>query len=570
MMTTCTASSLPEPDMATASPRPRQRQCQCHRPPMTPSALTAFLVSHNLKPHPHANAIQRHLVLFATANPHIPHPDTAIDWTQVPDLPKRAAALLTVHARLATEVANTSTSADGNTTKLLVRILQSGSLVETVVMHYDRKDTHQVLASEPGAVATALGAADAADDLLHLNAAQQRGKRNLKPRTAVCISSQVGCKMACTFCATGTMGFKAHLSPAEIAEQVLWANRIRPISSVIAMGMGEPFDNYGNLVAAINVMTNRRVFALGEGNICVSTVGVVPKIKQFMVDCPGVKLALSLHAPNQELRNTIVPSARTFKLDTLMDAVDQYLTRNKRIMIEYILIRNVNCSIPLAHQLGTLLQSRSVILNLIPYNPTDVGEQYEAPTPQDVDDFERILVQEYKVRTTVRRTMGQDIDGACGQLVVKATRSASAVGAGKCSNDVEDLVDAKPKIGGGCKGGGKCCSTKTEDEKEKEPCVNGDQCCSVKTGSSEAKQRARVVKRGTPKTAASVAVDASAEPLVETDESQAAVDPKTTSKSPADKNEQDDKWLVPMALAALAGVLVGRVLWKGLVRSRLA
>eukprot|EP00903_Cladosiphon_okamuranus_P010766 g10172.t1 len=186
-------------------------------------------------------------------------------------------------AVLTSTVVETQRSEDG-TVKLLVR-LQDGQMVETVIIQHN--GTH--------------------------------------PRTTLCVSSQVGCQMACTFCATGTMGLKGDLSAGEILEQVLHASRVSPIRNVVFMGMGEPLNNYDAVLASIRGMSDSRMFKLSPRHITLSTVGVVPRMKQLTKDAPETQLALSLHAPNQELRNRIVPSARAYRLDKLMDALDGHL-----------------------------------------------------------------------------------------------------------------------------------------------------------------------------------------------------------------------------------------------------
>ncbi|CAM9237946.1 unnamed protein product, partial [Pylaiella littoralis] len=186
-------------------------------------------------------------------------------------------------AVLTSTVVETQRSEDG-TVKLLVR-LQDGQMVETVVIQHN--GTH--------------------------------------PRTTLCVSSQVGCQMACTFCATGTMGLKGDLTAGEILEQVLHASRVSPIRNVVFMGMGEPLNNYDAVLASIRGMSDSRMFKLSPRHITLSTVGVVPRMKQLTIDAPETQLALSLHAPNQELRNRIVPSARAYRLDKLMDALDGHL-----------------------------------------------------------------------------------------------------------------------------------------------------------------------------------------------------------------------------------------------------
>ncbi|KAJ1511475.1 hypothetical protein HMI55_006579 [Coelomomyces lativittatus] len=245
--------------------------------------------------------------------------------------------------------------------------------------------------------------------------------------------------MACSFCATGTMGFMAQLSSVDILEQWVHANHVRKCTNLVFMGMGEPFDNYLALCTAIHQL--HHVFQLGPKHICVSTVGVVPKMIQFTIDCPGVHLALSLHAPTQACREKLVPTAKNYPIDKLMLAVDQYLKLHDRIMIEYILIRDLNATSVCAHQLGHLLSERSVILNLIPYNPTLANDQYHAPTSEEILAFETILRETYNIRTTVRRTMGQDIDGACGQLVLKKTSCTSNPSTTPLSTSLVDIED---------------------------------------------------------------------------------------------------------------------------------
>ncbi|CAE7905861.1 rlmN [Symbiodinium microadriaticum] len=202
-----------------------------------------------------------------------------------------------------------------------------------------------------------------------------------KPRATVCVSSQIGCKMGCRFCATGTMGLRAQLHAGEILEQLLhakqYASPTAPIRNVVFMGMGEPLDNYPAVLGALKALTiGSRAFGLALKNVTVSTVGVPGKIRQLAADCPAANLALSLHAPMQDLRSTIVPSATSNKLDALLREVDEYgaLTGNK-VMMEYILIEGVNTSAETAHALGSLLarQRALVMLNLIPYNPTATG-----------------------------------------------------------------------------------------------------------------------------------------------------------------------------------------------------
>lgn len=323
-------------------------------------------------------------------------------------VPQNLAKLLDSHDFVYTtsQLEEAKISNDRTTTKLLIR-LQSGKLVETVIMHYDQK------------------------------------VKLSRPRNTVCLSSQVGCKMACTFCATGTMGLFGNLHASEMIEQLIHASRVQPIRNVVFMGMGEPLDNYDNLILALQAMIDQSLFSLSPAHICVSTVGVIPNMTRLLSDMPGVKLALSLHAPTQELRKKIVPTSRSWPLDRLMSVLDDINSCGDRVMIEYILIRDVNDTLQCAHQLGQLLEGKDVMVNLIPYNPTDVSHDYKSPLPSQPALFETVIRTCYGIRTTVRRTMGQDIDGACGQLVIQKGKGAKLT----CTPDMEDLFSQNSSRG---------------------------------------------------------------------------------------------------------------------------
>jgi adenine C2-methylase RlmN of 23S rRNA A2503 and tRNA A37 len=328
-----------------------------------------------------------------------------------------------------TTVAEASTSADGSTTKIVVS-LQDGHRVEAVVMRHD------------------------------------------KGRNTLCVSSQVGCKMGCTFCATGTLGELGNLTGGEILEQLAHADRLLLVSddpappnaapaapaaragirNVVFMGMGEPLNNYAAVLAALGPMTDPRGFALAPRHVTVSTVGVVPRIRTLAKDAPGVRLALSLHAPNQTLRERIVPTATAYPLPKLMEAVDAYLASGPkaRAMIEYCVLGGVNDDVAHATELGELLRGRDVVVNLIPYNPTDVPMGHEPPTEEAVRAMAAILAgPPYAHRTTVRKEMGQDIAGACGQLALKKKHPDEHQ---RAAGDIEDL--AGPGAGAGAGGGG--------------------------------------------------------------------------------------------------------------------
>jgi len=238
----------------------------------------------------------------------------------------------------------------------------------------------------------------------------------------------------CTFCATGTMGLRSNLTQGEIVEQLVIANRFAPIRNIVFMGMGEPLHNYEAVLGSIECMSDPLRFNLAPSRITVSTVGIVPRMLDLTRDLPSVQLALSLHAPTQELRQKIVPTAKTYHLDKLMDAADYFISRGaqksggskakqRRILIEYVLLcdsegKSVNCGEKEAHELGALLRDKQVLINLIPYNTTDVAANYRTPPREMSLAFQRILQQEYNLFTTVRVEMGADIDGACGQLAL--------------------------------------------------------------------------------------------------------------------------------------------------------
>ena len=373
-----------------------------------------------------------------------------------------------------TKVVDRQDSAKGDTTKLLIQ-LQDGHLIETVIMQHHHYRT-------------------------------------------VCLSSQIGCKMGCKFCATGTMGIIGNLTAGEIIEQVVHANAISKIRNVVFMGMGEPLNNMDALTTTLDFLIDTRTFSLAPRHVTVSTVGVVKNMRRLTDSYPTVTLALSLHAPNQEVRLKIVPSASAHKFDMLLVELDHRISawgrqpsksreklqvaafgegeeedsssvgsststatakdkekgaggtgtgtmartfkkhsHSSGIMIEYILIKDVNVLPEHAHELGKLLSSRreDLLLNLIPYNPTDIAEDFEPPSQAEVDEFHRILIsEEYRIHCRCRHEKGQDIDGACGQLVVQTKKKQEAKAHVK-SVDIEDAAGGNKTLSGGlkkCKG----------------------------------------------------------------------------------------------------------------------
>ncbi|XP_006649584.1 dual-specificity RNA methyltransferase RlmN [Oryza brachyantha] len=331
------------------------------------------------------------------------------DLDAVPSLPAAAYALLRQKFRPTTSTLTTAAeSKDRTTTKLLIR-LKNGESVEAVIMRYDTRLGKYDGKPRPGGV-----------------------------RSTLCVSSQVGCKMGCRFCATGTMGFKSNLSSGEIVEQLVHASRYSQIRNVVFMGMGEPLNNYNALVEAIQVLTGPP-FQLSPKRITVSTVGIIHSINKFNNDLPHVNLAVSLHAPDQDIRCHIMPAARAFPLGKLMDALQSYQNESKRtIFIEYIMLDGVNDQEQHAHQLGKLLETFKAVVNLIPFNPIGSSSTFKTSSDQNVKKFQKVLRGIYSIRTTVRQQMGQDIAGACGQLVVSLPDERSGGGATLLS-DIEDI-----------------------------------------------------------------------------------------------------------------------------------
>ena len=234
-------------------------------------------------------------------------------------------------------------------------------------------------------------------------------------RTTVCVSSQAGCAMACPFCATGQAGLTRNLSTAEIAGQVLRAGE--RVTNVVFMGMGEPLANYARVVGAVRRLTDPMPYGLGlsQRNIVVSTVGLVPAIARLAAEGLQVTLALSLHAPDDELRDTLVPvNTRWPVREVLAAALGYTRVTGRRLSIEYAMIKDVNDQPERADHLARLLRGKLVHVNLIPLNPTP-GSQWDASAKPVEREFVRRL-RAAGVATTVRDTRGQEIAGACGQL----------------------------------------------------------------------------------------------------------------------------------------------------------
>lgn len=245
-------------------------------------------------------------------------------------------------------------------------------------------------------------------------------------RNSVCVSSQVGCGLKCVFCATGTMGFIRNLTAEEIADQVLYfdhwlkknekdANKAR-VNHVIFMGMGEPFLNYDNVIKSVRILNDPELLGIAARHITISTSGVLPGIEKLCHEKMQINLAISIHAPNQTLREKLMPIAKAYKLDALMGAIKSYIQKTRRrISYEYVMLKNVNDSEYLARQLGRLIKGQRCHVNLIPYNETYLG--FSNAGKSRIDRFREIL-ESFDVPVTVRVSLGQDISAACGQLAV--------------------------------------------------------------------------------------------------------------------------------------------------------
>jgi 23S rRNA (adenine(2503)-C(2))-methyltransferase len=241
-------------------------------------------------------------------------------------------------------------------------------------------------------------------------------------RRTVCMSSQAGCPMKCTFCATGKLGLRRNLTRAEITEQVLYfARQLKPrgeaVTNVVVMGMGEPMHNLDEVLASIRELNAPDGLNIGARRISISTCGIVPGILRLADEPMQVNLAISLHAPTQELREKLMPVAKAYPLQKLMEAINQYVNKaNRQVMFEYLLIDGVNDSDENAEELARLMRHRLYHVNLIKYHST--GE-YRASPRERRDRFMTIL-ESHQVSVTFRLSFGEDIDAACGQLAGQA------------------------------------------------------------------------------------------------------------------------------------------------------
>jgi len=277
----------------------------------------------------------------------------------------------------------TSISEDKSTLKVLFSRKKDNQLLETVLMKHDDK------------------------------------------RNTVCVSCMVGCSVNCSFCATGKMGFRGNLTAQEIVDQVMYFQRIllkqgEKVTNIVYMGMGEPMLNLDNVMDSIEVFTDEDKLAMSARRITLSTAGFITEIKQVMDLGFKGRLAISLHAPTQALREKLMPVAKIHKLDNLFNVLDKYVEKtNKRITYEYILIQDINDTIEHAEELSKLLKNRLSHVNLIPYNPIK-GVDFKAPSRNSIHRFANVL-EKYRISHTIRITMGDDIKAACGQLATEVS-----------------------------------------------------------------------------------------------------------------------------------------------------
>ncbi len=247
-----------------------------------------------------------------------------------------------------------------------------------------------------------------------------------KNRGTICVSSQVGCSLSCSFCHTGTMKFSRNLSTSEILGQVMYVKNIlndwnnktdkKKITNIVFMGMGEPLLNYDNVIKSINVITDQKGLAFSKRKVTLSTSGVVPKILDFKEDS-DVNLAVSFHAAFDEIRDILVPINKKWPIENLLKALKDYSKKrkHKRITFEYIMLDGINDSIKDAKELVKLIKPFKAKINLIPFNPWP-GSNYKASSSDQIEVFKKFILDEGKLVATVRLPRGDDVLAACGQL----------------------------------------------------------------------------------------------------------------------------------------------------------
>jgi 23S rRNA (adenine2503-C2)-methyltransferase len=240
---------------------------------------------------------------------------------------------------------------------------------------------------------------------------------------SLCVSSQVGCNMGCSFCESGRLKKVRDLTLAELVGQVICVSKYEQvrIDSIVVMGIGEPFDNFENIKRFIKVVTDPKMINIGQRHLTISTCGLVPKIYEFADLETGVNLAISLHAPNNEIRDKIMKVNHGFKIEKVMEALDYYIKKtNRRVTIEYIMLEGINDSDKCAHELVNLVKGKLMYVNLIPYNETT---HFELKRSNDfkIKSFYDIL-KSNDINVTIRKEMGGNLSAACGQLRANSER----------------------------------------------------------------------------------------------------------------------------------------------------
>lgn len=242
------------------------------------------------------------------------------------------------------------------------------------------------------------------------------GKRN-----TLCISTQVGCRFRCAFCVSGINGFKRNLKSSEITGQYLEVSRFKktkPVTNIVFMGIGEPLDNFDNLVKSIGILTDPSGISLGKKRICISTVGIIPELKELIALNLGVKLSVSLHSADAFKREKLMPIAKKYPLDELIKVVKDFCRKIKvPLTFEYILIGKVNSSRQDALKLAKLTKNINCKVNIIPYNPSSYFKWLK-PSSEEIEGFSDVL-RKYNLLFTLRKPKGWDINAACGQLRAK-------------------------------------------------------------------------------------------------------------------------------------------------------
>lgn len=264
--------------------------------------------------------------------------------------------------------------------------------------------------------------------LIKQKGAESEGRRGY--RYTVCVSSQVGCPLDCTFCATGQSGYRRNLSAEEIVEQVIFWQRLlkkegrgEKIDNVVFMGMGEPFLNYQEFIKAAKFLNNPETMNIGARRLSVSTAGIVPEIKRLSGEKLQINLAISLHAADEDLRGRLMPVAKKYSLSEIMRATDNYIVKTgRRVMLEYLMLQGVNDGEDDADKLARLLTGRSLyMVNLIPYNETG---RFRSSSRMEIENFRRLLDKK-GVPVTIRLSFGADISAACGQLRCQSSSKTS-------------------------------------------------------------------------------------------------------------------------------------------------